>query len=453
MKAPGYDSRLPREGRFAAMKFTESKNIQDRFNTIVPGGAHTYAKGDDQFPEFMCPYIVRGNGSHVWDLDGNEYIEYGSGLRAVTLGHAYRPVVEAAYSQMKLGSNFIRPSPLELEVGEELLELIPGGEMVKFGKNGSDVVSAAVRLSRAVTGRDMVAICGSQPFFSVDDWFIGTTPIPAGIPKQVSELTVKFAYNELDSVQQLFEQYPGRIACLIMEPEKEIPPEAYFLLECQRLCREQGAIFILDEMICGFRWHRGGGQAFHDIVPDLSAFGKALGNGFAVSALVGKRELMERGGLRHNRERVFLLSLTHGAESHALAAAGEVLRIYKREPVVEALWSQGERLKMGVEESVRELNLEGYFSVLGRPCCLVYATRDNDRNPSQPFRTLFLQETIKRGLLATSFVVNYSHSDQDIARTCEIVHEALVVYRKALDEGIEKYLIGRPVKPVFRPFS
>lgn len=435
------------------MKFTQSQNIQDRFHAVVPGGAHTYAKGDDQFPEHMSPYIVRGKGCHVWDMDGNSYIEYGSGLRAVTLGHAYDRVVEAAYEHMKLGSNFIRPSPLELEVAEELLELVPGGDMVKFGKNGSDITSAAVRLSRAVTGRDLVAICGSHPFFSVDDWFIGTTPMSAGIPKQISDLTVKFTYNDIGSVRRLLEEYRGRIACLIMEPEKETPPADNFLHETQRLCREHGVVFVFDEMINGFRWHRGGGQAYHKVVPDLSCFGKALGNGLAVSALVGKRDLMERGGLRHNQERVFLLSLTHGAESGSLAAAREVLRIYKQEPVVETLWRQGERLTKGVEKSIGELGLDGHFAVLGRPCCLVYATRDQEQKPSQPFRTLFLQETIKRGLLATSFVVNYSHADQDIDRTCEIVHDALTVYRKALDEGIEKYLTGRPVKPVFRPFS
>ena len=432
--------------------FQRSMELRDRFHAVIPGGSHTYAKGDDQFPEKTAPYLVRGNGCHVWDIDGNEFIEYGMGLRAVTLGHAYPSVVDSAAREMANGSNFVRPSPIELECAEELLGLLNGAEMVKFAKNGSDVTSAAIRLSRAYTGRDYVAICSDHPFFSVDDWFIGTTPMPAGIPKAIRDLTLKFHYNDLPSIEALFQQYPGQIACLIMEPEKDVPPRDNFLQEAQRLCRKHGAVFILDEMINGFRWHNGGGQGYHNIVPDLSCFGKAIGNGFAVSALVGKRDLMKLGGISHDKERVFLLSTTHGAERHSLAASLETMRVYKREPVIEHLWRQGERLAKGIEKSVQEHRLEGYVGTIGRPCCLVYTTRDAEKQASQPFRTLFLQESIKRGILAPSFVVSYSHTDADIDRTVEAIYEVLAVYRKALEDGVDKYLVGRPVKPVFRTF-
>ena len=432
--------------------FQRSLELRDRFHAVIPGGSHTYAKGDDQFPEFAAPYLVRGKGCHVWDVDGNEFIEYGMGLRAVTLGHAYQSVVDAASREMANGSNFVRPSPIELECAEELLGLVLGAEMVKFAKNGSDVTSAAIRLSRAYTGRDYVAICADHPFFSVDDWFIGTTPMTAGIPKSVRDLTLKFHYNDVPSIKALFQQYPGQIACLIMEPEKDVPPRENFLHEVQRLCREQGAVFILDEMINGFRWHNGGGQSFHNIIPDLSCFGKAIGNGFAVSALVGKRDLMRLGGISHDKERVFLLSTTHGAERHGLAAALEAMRVYKREPVISHLWRQGQRLANEMQQAIVRHDLEGYVELMGRPCCLVYATRDQDKRPSQPFRTLFLQETIKRGLLAPSLVVSYSHADQDIDRTVSVIDEALSIYRRALEAGVEKYLLGRPVKPVFRKF-
>lgn len=432
--------------------FKRSLGMRDRFHAVIPGGSHTYAKGDDQFPEFAAPYLVRGKGSHVWDVDGNEFIEYGMGLRAVTLGHAYQSVIDAAYREMANGSNFVRPSPIELECAEELLGLVQGAEMVKFAKNGSDVTSAAIRLSRAYTGKDYVAICADHPFFSVDDWFIGTTPMTAGIPKSIRDLTLKFHYNDVPNLKSLFQQYPGQIACLIMEPEKDVPPRDNFLHEVQRLCREQGVVFIFDEMINGFRWHNGGGQGYHNITPDLSCFGKALGNGFAVSALVGKRDLMRLGGIDHDKERVFLLSTTHGAERHSLAAALEAMRVYRREPVIDHLWRQGERLARGIEKSVEAHHLEGYVGTIGRPCCLVYTTRDAEKKPSQPFRTLFLQESIKRGLLAPSFVVSYSHTDADIDETVNIVHEVLAIYRKALEEGVEKYLVGRPVKPVFRKF-
>jgi len=206
-------------------------------------------------------------------------------------------------------------------------------------------------------------------------------------------------------------------------------------------------------MITGFRWHLGGAQKFHGVVPHLSTFGKAMGNGFAISALVGKREIMRLGGLDHDQARVFLLSTTHGAETHALAASLETLRIYREREVVEFLWKQGERLSALVNRSIAQNHLEGFFELVGRPCNLVFATCDQEGKRSQAFRTLFLQELIRRGVIAPSFVVSFSHTDADIDRTAQAVNEAHLVYRKALEEGIEKYLEGRPVKPVNRRFN
>ena len=427
--------------------------MQKLAHSIIPGGAHTYAKGDDQYPLLAPGFLTRGEGCHVWDVDGNEFIEYGMGLRAVSLGHAYRPVVEAAYQQMLLGNNFTRPATIELDCAQELLSVVQGAEMVKFAKDGSDVTTAAIRLSRAYTGRDLIARCADQPFFSVDDWFIGNTPMSAGIPRAVQELTLQFRYNDAESLRVLFEQHPGRVACVILEAATAIEPEANFLKTVQTLCRKEGAIFILDEMITGFRWHLGGAQKLYGTTPDLSTFGKAMGNGFSVSALVGKRELMSLGGLDHDKERVFLLSTTHGAESHSLAAAIKTMQIYRDNGVVDYLYTQGEKLRVGINRSIESLGLIGYFEVLGRPSNLIYATRDQSRQPSQAFRALFLQETIRRGLLMPSLVVSFSHTDTDIDRTNDAVGEALRVYRKALDDGVEKYLFGRPVKPVFRKFN
>jgi glutamate-1-semialdehyde 2,1-aminomutase len=433
--------------------FEKSRAVQARSHQVIPGGAHTYAKGDDQFPEQMPVVIARGCGCMVWDVDGNAYIEYAMGGRAVTLGHAYAPVIEAAYRQMCLGSSFIRPAAIEVACAEALLGLLPGtANMVKFAKNGSDVTTAAVRLARAYTGRGMVAVCGDQPFFSTDDWFIGTTPMNAGVPESDRQQTVTFRYNDLASVQQLFDRYPNRIACVMMEPETVQPPVDSFIHRVRDLCTAHGVVFVLDEMITGFRWAVAGAQNKYDVEPDLATFGKALGNGFAVSALTGRRELMELGGLRHEQERVFLLSTTHGGETHALAAAIEVMRLYQTEDVVGVLYRQGERLRTGIRQAVASLGLEGYFELLGQPCNLVYATRDEQKQPSQPFRTLFLQEMIKRGVLAPSFVVSFSHGDSEIDRTVEAAADSLTVYRKALEDGIEGYLVGRPVKPVFRRY-
>jgi glutamate-1-semialdehyde 2,1-aminomutase len=435
------------------MTAKSSDSLRARFHAIIPGGAHTYAKGDDQFPESCVPYIVRGEGCYTWDVEGGKFIEYGMGLRAVTLGHSCERVIESAYRQMRLGNNFTRPAPIELECAEKLQSLIPGAEMVKFGKNGSDATSAAVRLARAYTGRDLVAVCAEHAFFSVDDWFIGSTPMNSGIPEAIRALTVKFHYNDLESVETLFAQYPNQIAGVVLEVEKDNEPQNRFLHRLQEACRKHGTIFILDEMITGFRWHIGGGQAYHEITPDLSTFGKGFGNGFSVSALVGRKEIMRLGGLDHDRERVFLLSLTHGAENHSLAAALEVMRIYSEEPVIETLWRQGERLRDGINRVVAERGLQNYFRISGKPCCLTYATFDAEGKPSQSFRTLFLQETMRRGLIAPSFVVSYAHTDGVIDQTIELIDAALAVYSQALAQGVSKYLVGRPVKPVLRKYN
>lgn len=434
-------------------RFARSVELNGHLHRLVPGGAHTYAKGDDQYPEGMAPVIARGHGSHVWDADGNEFIEYGAGLRSVTLGHAFEPVLEKVRQQLQRGSNFVRPTTIEIEAAETLLGFLPRAEMVKFCKDGSDATSGAIRLARAFTGRDKVAICGSQPFFAVDDWFIGVSAMPGGVPGATRELTLKFAYNDLASLETLFESHPGQIAAVILEAEKEAPPAPGFLHGVQRLCRRHGAVFILDEMITGFRWHAGGAQAYHDLDPDLSTFGKAMANGFSVSALAGKRELMRLGGSAHDRERVFLLSTTHGAETHGLAAAIATMEAYRELPVIETLWDRGERLASGIRRAAVDAGVEEQVPILGRPCCLVFGSRDADGRPSQPFRTLLMQEMIERGVLGTSLVVNYSHSESDVDRTIAVFAEAFRVYRRALEDGIDGYLRGRPVQPAIRPFS
>lgn len=435
------------------MKYTEALKLQKKFNDLIPGGSHTYAKGDDQFPEFMPPYITHGKGCHVWDVDGNEYIEYGMGLRSVTLGHAFKPVVDAAYEQMLKGNNYVRPAKIELDCAEEFLSIVDGADMVKFSKDGSDATNGAVKLARAYTGRDMVAVCANHPFFSVDDWFIGTTAMSAGIPEVVKNLTVKFLYNDIESVKKMFEEHKGKISCVVLEAEKYNAPEDNFLQKLIDVCHDNGALFILDEMITGFRWHLGGAQKKYNIVPDLSTFGKAMGNGFAIAALAGKREFMELGGLHHKKERVFLISTTHGAENHALAATMATMKFYKENDVIGRLEEQGRKLTEGVNKASKDLGLEKHISIIGPPACSVYTTSDQDRKPSQPFRTLFIQEIMKRGLLMPSSIVSYSHTDKDIEDTIEKMQEAMVVYKKALNEGVEKYLVGKPVQPVFRKYN
>jgi glutamate-1-semialdehyde 2,1-aminomutase len=430
-----------------------TEDLRARAHQAIPGGCHTYAKGDDQYPANAPAFIVRGTGCRVFDSDGREFIEYAMGLRSVTLGHAYAPIVEAAEQQMRLGTNFNRPAPIEVECAEALLRVLPHAEMVKFAKDGSTVVSAAVKLARAHTGRVTVAICADHPFFSYNDWFMATTGIPGGIPVEAVRETVSFRYNDIAGVERLFAERGREIACVVLEPGRTEEPANDFLQRLRELAHRHGALFILDETIAGFRWAIGGGQEVYDLQPDLAAFGKALGNGFAISALTGRREFMELGGLRDARERVFLLSTTHGAETHALAAAARVIQIYRDEDVIGTLNRQGRRLERGVRQAVAHHGLERNFTLAGRPCALLYAARDASGNPSAPFRTLFLQELIKRGVLAPSFMLSYSHDDATIDQTIESVAAALAVYRRALDEGVERYLVGPSVKSVYRRFN
>jgi len=438
------------------MDFARSHELQERAHRLIPGGAHTYAKGDDQYPREAPGFFVRGEGCRSWDPDGNCFVEYGMGLRSVTLGHGYEPVVRAAQAALAQGTNFIRPHVLEADAAERLLGFLgrdDGEHMVKFAKNGSDVTTAAVRLARAATGRDLVALCSDHPFFSTDDWFITTTAMSAGIPRSVAELTVGFHYNDLASLDACFDAHPDRIAAVVMEGESSTPPQPGFLEGVARICRERGAVFVLDEMITGFRLHQRGAQGLHGIDPDLATYGKALGNGMAVSALVGRRELMELGGLHTERERVFLLSTTFGGETHALAAAMAVMDAYESEPVIEHMWRYGERLADAVRAAVADAGLDGLVGVEGRPCNLLFFTKDPDGNRSQPYRTLFIQELVARGVIGPSFVDSYAHDDAALDQTVEAVRGALEVYRRAVDAGTtDGLLIGPPSKVVFRRY-
>jgi glutamate-1-semialdehyde 2,1-aminomutase len=431
------------------MDFTRSRQANKNLHDMVPGGAHTYAKGEDQYPEGMAPVFVRGQGAHVWDVDGNEFIEYGSGLRAVSLGHAHPRVVSAVRAQLELGSNFVRPAALEVEAAAKFLTTVPTAEMVKFAKNGSDVTTAAVRLARAATGRTTIALCEDQPFFSTDDWFIGTTAMSAGIPDQD---VVSFPYGDLEAVSRLFASH--EVACLILESATQTDPPPGYLQGLRDLCTRHGVVLVFDEMITGFRWSEAGAQGLYGVTPDLSTFGKALGNGFAVSALAGRRDLMELGGLRDTRERVFLLSTTHGGETHSLAAAMAVMDTYVEEGIADRLHSIGSRLAAGVREVAAAAGVGTHVVVRGRDCNLVFATLDPEGKPSQEYRTLFLRQLILGGVVGPSFVVSAALSDADVDRTVEVVAGACEVYRQALDAGDPSpWLGGRPVKPVFRRFA
>lgn len=430
-----------------------SAAARKRLHDLVPGGAHTYAKGDDQYPEDFAPIISHGRGARVWDVDGLDYVEYGSGLRSVVLGHGDPRVVDAVAAAAARGTNFARPSVAELDAAESFLTSVPTADMVKFTKNGSDATTAAVRLARAVTGRPLVAFCRDQPFFSTDDWFIGSTPMDAGIPDAVKALSVTFPFGDLEAVRVLFAEHPDAIACLVLEARAQTEPPARYLDELLMLAHAEGALVVIDEMITGFRLAAAGAQGLYGIQPDLSTFGKAMGNGFAVSALAGRRELMERGGLRTDEARVFLLSTTHGAETTGLAASVAVATAFREDEVATRLASIGTRLAAGVRDIVASHGVADHIVLRGHPANMVYATLDDRGAPSQPYRTLFIRQLLAGGVLAPSFVVSDALTDADLSRTFEAVDRAAAAYRRALDLGDPgPWMGGRPVKPTFRTY-
>jgi glutamate-1-semialdehyde 2,1-aminomutase len=419
-------------------------------HALIPAGAHTYAKGDDQYPADMAPVLERGAGCRVWDIDGNEYVEFGSGLRSNLLGHGFAPVVDAVRDWLAEGISFARPHRMELEAAERLTALIPSAEMVKFGLNGSDATTAAVRLARAYTGRDMVATCREQPFFSTDDWFIVTTPMSAGIPAAVAPLTAHFPYNDLPSLAALFAAHPGQIAAIVLEAETNEPPAPGYFDGLRRLCDQHGALLILDEIVTGFRWHERGAQFLYSIEPDLCVFGKGLANGLPLSALAGRREVMRLGGYVDDADRVFLLSLTAGAQPWALAAMLAVIDTCQREQIAGRLLAAGAELRRGVEQVVADAGLSAHFQLRGRDCNLVYVARDQHGQPSQAFRTLVLQQLLERGVLAPSFVVSAAHDQAAISQTVDAAAALMPAYQRALDDGVETVLRGRPVRPAIR---
>ncbi len=425
-----------------------------RLQKIIPGGAHTYSRGADQFPANAPQILSHGKGAYVHDSRGVPYLDYGMALRAVAIGYAEEEIDEAAIREIRNGNNLTRPSLIELEAAELLTGLIDSVDMVKFTKNGSTSVSAAVKLARAYTGRELIARCAEHPFFSFDDWFIGSTPMARGIPASTIAQTKLFRFNDIGSLERLFEQYPGQIACVVSEPATVSHPQEGFLAQVQTLCRDQGAIMILDEMITGFRWHLKGAQHYYGVEPDLCTFGKAMANGFSVSCVAGRRDIMQLGSIElTGQERVFLLSTTHGAEMCSLGAFVAAVKFLKREPVIDHLWKYGQRLIDLINGLSQEYGVEASLRAGGVPCSPYYLTLDAQSNPSLALRALFTQEMVRNGVLMPWIALSFRHRDEELALTERALRASLPIYHKAIETGVESLLEGPPLKPVFRRFN
>lgn len=424
-------------------KFDESMRYLARAERVIPLGSQTFSKSRTQYPYGVSPYfITRGEGSRVWDLDGNEYIDFVSSLASITLGYNDPDVNSAVTEQLKSGVIFSLPHPLETEVAEMICDMVPCAEMVRFGKNGSDATSGAIRLARAFTGRDRVAVCG---YHGWQDWYIGSTARHQGVPKAVRDLTHAFTYNDLASLATLFDQHPGEFAAVILEPMNVAYPEPGFLEGVKALAHQHGALLIFDETITGFRFSNGGASELFGVVPDLATFGKGLANGFPVSAVAGRRDVMKL------MEEIFF-SFTFGGETLSLAAARATLTKLREQPVVQTLSAHGDAIFSKTTKVIDNYGLSDIFSMSGHPSWTFLNIHDGSSRTAFEIKTFLMQELHERGILCLgAHNVNYAHSLSDIQRLVDVYGELLPLIGETLRAGtlLEK-LRTRPLVPLFK---
>lgn len=384
----------------------------------------------------------KAKGCHTWDIDGNKYIDLVSSLASVTLGYQ-NPVVNAAVrKQLRKGTIFSLPGKLEYEVAEKIVDLVPSAESVRFGKNGTDATSASIRIARAFTGRKIVAVCG---YHGWQDWFIGSTSRNKGVPKEVSDLTKTFAFNDLLSLREIFALHPGDVAAVILEPMNSTWPIEGFLTEVRRMCSENGSILIFDETITGFRFAKGGAQELFNVIPDLTTLGKGLANGFPLSAVVGKREIMAE------MNEVFF-SGTFGGELLSLAAANEVLRIYQQEDIIAQLTVAGELLsKLTIEEIIGN-NLQEVLSLSGHATWKFLNWRDHESATALEIKTYFMQECFKEGILVLgTHNVTINHTEKIIKKIAKTYSEIFSkIASKLKNNFLRDDLEVQPLVPLFK---
>lgn len=424
-------------------RYAESAKMFERAQKTVPLASQTFSKSYLCHPEGEAPlFLTHGSGSHVWDVDGNEYIDFVSGLLPVLLGYTDPDVTAAVQEQLGKGITFSLATPLEAEVAELLVEMVPCAEKVRFGKNGSDATAAAVRVARAFTGRDHVAACG---YHGWQDWYIGTTPRNKGVPAAVSALTHTFAYNDLAALDRLLSAHPDEFACVIMEPMNAEEPADGYLQGVKDLAHKHGALFVFDEIITGFRYAKGGAQEIFGVIPDLACLGKGLANGFPLAAVVGRADIMRE------MEDIFF-SFTAGGEAISLAAARATLQKIQREPVIETLWHRGDSILAGVRERVAQHGLSKTLALKGKaPWSLIGFTETNGVTMWE-LKTLFQQEMLARGMLMqTSHNISYAHSEADVAALLKAYDEVLPMLADAVNNGaLAQLLKAPPMQPLFK---
>lgn len=424
-------------------RYKESERLLDRALKTIPLGSQTFSKSKTALPFGVSPYFTeRADGSRFWDVDGNEFIDFVNGLCCITLGHRDPDVDAAVKRQMENGIIFSLPHRLEMEVAELLVQHIPCAEMVRFAKNGSDATSGAIRIARAYTGRERVAVCG---YHGWQDWYIGSTNRDLGVPEAVKGLTHRFSYNNLESLGTLFDAYPKEFAAIILEPMNTSPPQDGFLEGVRAMAREHGSLLIFDETITGFRFHIGGAQAYFGVTPDLATFGKGIANGYPLSALVGRVEYMKVV------EEIFF-SGTFGGETLSLAAAKAVLHKLASEPVIETLKVRGQQIIDGVSAILANTGLAKLIGISGHPSWSFLQFRDCDPYSVWQVKTLFIQEVFRRGIYTLgSHNLSYAHGETDVACLLKCYEEVFALIANCFAErDIERRLECEPLVPLFK---
>lgn len=407
-------------------RYEISRQLLNEALQYIPLGAQTFSKSHIQYPEGRAPlFLKRGEGGRVWDVDGNEYVDLVCGLLPVVLGYVDPDVNQAIQAQLHKGISFSLSTELEIELAKRLVELIPSAERVRFGKNGSDATAAAIRLARAYTKRERIAICG---YHGWHDWYIGSTARHLGVPECVRDLTHRFVYNDLDSLEQLLQQYPNQFAAVIMEPMNAVPPKPGYLAAVKSITHQANALLIFDEIITGFRFHLGGAQSLFNVVPDLSTFGKSMGNGMPISAIVGREEIMQL------MEKIFY-SGTFGGETLSLAAAIAVIDKMKRESIIATLWQKGEVLANQVNQLIHEYELSSVISLSGMSPWKFINFSDQLPIDKSVIRTLFIGEMLANGVLIQgTHNICAAHNDADWQHVLLAYRSAFSVIRQAIDD-------------------
>jgi glutamate-1-semialdehyde 2,1-aminomutase len=424
-------------------RYKKSEEFLRRALQSIPLGSQTFSKSKTQLPVGVSPFFAtKGEGAYLWDVDGNKYIDFVNSLASITLGYNDPDVNKAVIDQLQNGTIFSLSHELEFRVSEKIVEMVPCAEMVRFGKNGSDATAGAIRLARAYTRRDHVLVCG---YHGWQDWYIGSTTRDLGVPKAVKDLTHKFTYNDANSLRSILENLRGKVAAVILEPVNAVPPQNNFLQHVKDLTHEHGAVLIFDETITGFRYSNGGAQEFFGVTPDLATFGKGLANGYPISAVAGKREIMQL------MEDIFF-SFTFGGETLSLAASLAVLTKLQREPVVEQLSKTGQNLLDQLNELIHEFEFEHIFSVTGFPVWSFLVIKDTEKFTSLELKTLLLQEMFANGIfMIGTHNISYSHSHEDIAYLMKSYRLYFEKVKTAVEKNsISDMLLCEPLVPLFK---